>query len=78
MPNDTATPDPIERLRWLEPVAVQIAGEASLVCDEDIVNLVVFAFDGVVSSPATGGEITRELLLERARSELALWLREAS
>ena len=69
-------PGATDRLSWLAPVAIQVAEESGMPCGEQIEDLVVMAFEGLLNDPATGGKVTYPALLDRARHAAALWILE--
>ena len=64
------------RLTWLAPIAAQVAEESGVPCSEQIEDLVVMAFEGLLNDPASGGTVSYPALLDRARHAAALWIRE--
>ena len=75
-PRTPYEPGATGRLSWLEPVAAQVAEESGVPCGEQIEDLVVMAFEGLLNDPATGGTVSYPALLDRARHAATLWIRE--
>ena len=67
---------PTGRLAWLEPIAAQIATETGVPNGEEVEDLVVLAFEGLLNDPAAGGMVTYCALLERAQRGARRWATE--
>lgn len=78
--HQSGEPVPTGRLAWLEPIASQVAGEVEATQDEyeQIEDLVVMAFEGLLNDPRTGGAVTYQALFDRAQQEAELWRGECS
>lgn len=72
----SAGPGPTGRLTWLEPIAAQIAAETGVPNGEEVEDLVIMAFEGLLNDPVTGGTVTYRTLLERARHGARRWATE--
>lgn len=64
------------RLSWLEPIAVQLATETGMPYGDDIEDIVIIAFEGLLNDPTTHGEVSYDSLLDRARRGAARWAQE--
>lgn len=60
------------RLGWLIEVARQITDETGLDLSDDIEDLVVIAYVGLLDSPPPA-KLTRDSLLQRCRRDLVVW-----
>lgn len=77
MPDTPESQEPATgRLSWLAPVAAQIAAETGLPYSDDIEDIVIIAFEGLLNDPTTRGQISYQALVHNARREAARWTQE--
>ena len=62
----------------MEPVAARVDEESGVPCGEQIEDLVVMAFEGLLDDPAAGGTVSYPALLDQACHAATQWIQNNS